>query len=95
LLDSELRARSQSLNEWLVYLSKETGVKELVHGIVLTGLFQKLKVFADRIHRIGAYCPRGCSTRCSDSREARISASQQSIDWGLQVGKGERKNVLQ
>ena len=94
-LSPQLGRGSESLNQGLVHLSHETRIQELVDGVLLAGLLEKLQVVVNVSHGVGSNGTGGSGTRSSDAGEAGISAPKQTIHGGLQVGEGEGQNAAQ
>ena len=73
-LSPQLGRGSESLNQGLVHLSHETRIQELVDGVLLTCLLEKLQVVVNVSHGVGSNGAGGSGTRSSDAGEAGISA---------------------
>ena len=92
-LRSQLGTRCESLDKRLVDIGHETWIQEFVHGVLLTGFLEHGDVVVYVGHCVSGNGTRGGSRRGSDSGEARVTASQQTVDGCLQVGEGEWKEL--
>merc|ERR1712051_522617 len=92
---SQFSTRRESLHQWLVNFSHKSGIQKFVHGVLLASFLKELNMVVNMSHGVGSNSTRGSSRRCTDTREARVTASKQPIHGCFQVGKGKRQNLAQ
>mmetsp|Transcript_25194 Transcript_25194/g.52395 ORF Transcript_25194/g.52395 Transcript_25194/m.52395 type:complete len:206 (+) Transcript_25194:203-820(+) len=92
---SQFGTGCETLHQRLVYLSQDTRIQKLVHGIFFTSLLQELQMIVHVGHGIGGNGT-GCrGTGSSNTGETRISASQKTIHGGFEIGEGKGQEFTQ
>lgn len=64
-------------------------VEEAVLGLAIGSLLEQADVLRDGVHAVGSDRARGSGGRSADAREARVAATEKTVDGRLEVGEGE------